>query len=609
MPITRRALLPYALFPLLGAALPACLLGEAGGDAPGDAPALPDPFAGDARLERKVLVSCEGLPVSELLALISEKTQIPLSASREHAQDKLLVFGPARPLRDVLADLAALLGAVWEKRKTDTGYTLARSIRTRNREERLQRDTTGRMLEHMDAQVKALSETPEQLARRPPQDRIRQRLADPGGRLGTHFFALLTRAQKEKLFKEGRLSFPFSALSEGQKDSLRKAFRGIVAEEERFAQEQRAKGFGVPVSRMEDLERGRLRFQLTQGGATSLLLVLNRSPKGALFLSFFDPRGRWLAPARGNPYTAEPVPEGSPLPPPRAVGEAARGDKSWPQRLRALSEAAGVPVLADFYRSRPVTAVLTEPTGASPAVSAPDAGSALDALCRPAGYLWWARGDTLLLRKRDWYNQRQYEVPERWLREVSRGLRARDGLPTVRDVLRVGELTQRQVAGLNAMGGGAGFYGDEYRLAGLSELLAAVQAASSGGRADEPVHTGPISREVERHKTLVLRPAGAGEQALLRAFLARQSDQDDTAGETGLRVLLVANGPEAPAAPRAPEEGASGAAGYRSVRVLAIWEGEEAHRAKRPSHNVYPVLLPFWLPDERADKIHVELAP
>lgn len=42
-----------------------------------------NPLAGDSRLDRKVTLRAEGLPVSELLGLLSQKTGIGLSVEQD----------------------------------------------------------------------------------------------------------------------------------------------------------------------------------------------------------------------------------------------------------------------------------------------------------------------------------------------------------------------------------------------------------------------------------------------------------------------------------------------------------------------------------------------
>ena len=109
-------------------------------------------------------------------------------------------------------------------------------------------------------------------------------------------------------------------------------------------------------------------------------------------------------------------------------------------------------VMADYYRGRPVVKPWDDPgiyrgwsiaerreDPATPPTNA--SAAALDTLCEPDGYLWWVRGKSLLLRRRDWYRQRLYEVPDRWMAAMVERLKAQKGVPTYGDVLRVLELT------------------------------------------------------------------------------------------------------------------------------------------------------------------------
>src|SRR5205823_3062379 len=109
-------------------------------------PAAPvkDALAGDARLAQMVRVSVEGLPVSDLLAKLAAKTGVALAAEPDIGDDKLIVFGPARPLRELLADLAALFNDRWESKRTVSGavrYRLFRSAAARQLEATFTRRT------------------------------------------------------------------------------------------------------------------------------------------------------------------------------------------------------------------------------------------------------------------------------------------------------------------------------------------------------------------------------------------------------------------------------------------------------------------------------------
>ena len=128
-------------------------------------------------------------------------------------------------------------------------------------------------------------------------------------------------------------------------------------------------------------------------------------------------------------------------------------------------------VLADFYRCSPVNLVPKEATEPAPAASDRPEVPALDRFCWKEGYLWWTRpGGTLLFRKRDWFEQQRYEVPDRWLVEAVARMKAQKHVPKVADFLRARELTARQILGLNGMNVGDGFSYSEFETAGAPEL-------------------------------------------------------------------------------------------------------------------------------------------
>src|ERR1051326_5767605 len=72
-----------------------------------------DPLGAEPKLDRKITVAAEGIPVGELLAAISRKTGLALRADPAVADDKVIVFGPQRTLRAVLTDIGALYNDSW----------------------------------------------------------------------------------------------------------------------------------------------------------------------------------------------------------------------------------------------------------------------------------------------------------------------------------------------------------------------------------------------------------------------------------------------------------------------------------------------------------------
>jgi hypothetical protein len=579
-----------------------------------------DPFRGDSRLLQKVAVRAEGLSLDDLFILLSRKTGIELSASRDTGEEKVLLFGPARPLRELLADLAALLNDRWE-RKTTTGggtrYVLARDLRARQYEARLVHATVERLMAKLDEQVRALAETPEQLARRPEHDPIRVFLSeDAMGRVGTIFYAALSRAQREALFARRRLDIPFAALSPEQQEPLRKAFaERIAAEQEFFKQNpELLAGRPVPVRKPEELEKGTLRFRVQPtGGFVSVGINMGRLPMLAQVtvdeagrtaystsgwpITLLDSRTGWLLPPHGNPYTRAPVPGDASLPavgypPERSEGRVpARGaaaEKAWPDRLRRLAEASGAAVMADYYRGKPLA---RPPDAADPTRPADAPTAALDALCQRDGYLWWMRGKTLLLRKRDWYQQRLYEVSDRWMLALIERLKIQSGIPSYADVARVLELTTDQIVDLNSLQGGS--YVDEPELlAGLPELLAIVNASPKG--LTTPLTTGSPTAEGLERSTLTYRVLTPRQRALLPAFLEAQDPPLPEAEVMAFsaRLFCPSDKPQ------------SNGTGYLSVPVRVEWSFGEAS-----SRRHFTLFLPASLPDDRRGRTRIEVVP
>ena len=113
----------------------------------------------------------------------------------------------------------------------------------------------------------------------------------------------------------------------------------------------------------------------------------------------------------------------------------------------------------------------------------------MDALCRHEGYLWWTRADgTLLFRKRDWYEQRQYEVPDRWLSETAQRIKAQNNVPTLADFLRVRDLTARQILGMNSLHIGPNYSYSEVETAGTRELLGFLERQLR----NRPIYSKPL---------------------------------------------------------------------------------------------------------------------
>jgi beta-lactamase regulating signal transducer with metallopeptidase domain len=456
----------------------------------------------DARLSRKVSISAEGLPVRDLLALLSQKTGVLFKAEDYVADDKVIVFTPARPLHDTLADIAALFDDTWLPRKTqnDTNYfLLVRNRPAKDYEDGLSQDRNRKMLAQLDAQVRALEETPQEMERRPAADPIRMALSSPAGRLGTSVFALLNEEQRTQLMENWRTQISVTRLSPEQKKALEPLFFG-----DRFKPEAND-GFVLDQIPREEMDKHEMRFNLM--GSNGELSVYMTAPIGFnMEVTKFSAAAKFLLPPHGNPYTGKAVRSSTDVPASQAITSSQ--DASWVDRLHSLATKTGVPVIADFYRSKPIHAADGESD-----ISKDPAFQALDAFSRPEGYAWWTRGKSLLLRKRDWYNQRLYEVPDRWVEAVGKRVSAHKDAPTYADVLSLSDLSMDQIIGLQES---LGRHTNRDLLSGLPDMLASL--GSCAVDKNTPLYKGVLSGDTVLQKSVRPNFDDAQQMTLLNNF-------------------------------------------------------------------------------------------
>jgi hypothetical protein len=546
----------------------------------------PDPFADDERVAQKVSVTTEGLAVGDLLARIAEKTGVALAATTETRDDKVIVFGPARPLREVLADLAALFNDRWERKEGKDGvvrYTLTRTIRARQQEAELVQQRLERQEARLQEGVRALRETPAVFNRRPKDDLIRRLLADPDNRLGFAFYGLLSPRQRQTLFTRRRLMIPFEALTAAQKAPARQIIARRLVEHQKTVAKLKEEGFESANPSVAEMERGVLQFRISPGGVCQLWLT--RPGYGTSLAMLADWDMSWTLPAHGNPYNREPVPADASLPDAEKT-RAATAEPLWPDRLRRLATATGISVMSDLYRSSPVT-----PAPADGRTSPGRQVVALDELCRAPGYLWWTRGKTLLLRKRDWFLQNQREVPDGWALALAERLKAHGGRPTRGDLLTLRELTTAQIAGLASHC--ERWASDEIELLGLPELLAMMADSPTGQ--ETALHAGMLTPTVLPRITLARSQLTPRQRAQIPAFLTAAEPVLSAEEVRDFRIMTYCSRD----VPETSERGVR----YWQVMVQyhlngTGWSGDGGS---------YRLLLPMSLPDDRREKTSIEV--
>jgi beta-lactamase regulating signal transducer with metallopeptidase domain len=560
----------------LGVMIPATLLISASA-APGE-----DAWKSDTRLDQRVKISAEGISLGELLPLISQKTGVSLTANRYTADDKVILLGPARPLRDVLADIAALFNDLWDPEQGNDGklqYVLIRDLKTRQYEERLGQEGDRRLLAQLEEQVKALRETPSELERRLETDPIRS-LSHADVRTATRLYALLDPQQKRTLIERWQIRFPVSSIPSDLKAKLEPLFFG-----EKLSPAKN-NGFQITEIPREKMDTADIGFGIMGHWSTGLYQVFMQAPTGfTMPITDFNAATKFVFPPHGNPYTGDKIAARSPLPDPAQVKEATA--KEWPDRLKQLAEKTGLAVVSDYYRSKPIIVAAQGDERIDPNTPL----GSLDAFCQPQGYLWWPRGKTLVLKKRDWYNQRLYEVPDRWVTGLVERMKTQGGLPTYADLFGLLELSTSQLVGL---ADGAGGSADRRLLAGLREMLAA--AAAAPGDKKRPVYTGVTYASHAHTNAVHPNMADPRHRALVAQFLAA-FHRKMILTEREIESIGLMFYCEKPNARRD---------GMKNLRLSAhIVTGDEGNATM---HAGYLLTLPVSLPDDRRDRTLVEPA-
>lgn len=472
----------------------------------GIAPAAPEKpsggpllLASEPRLSARLTVAAPGVTLRDLIPRFAEVTGIRLTLAPKLGDEKVVLFGPARPAGETLEDLAALLDLRWERTdpRGTPGYRLTRPPEAVRRARLLEAEVARRAQARVDAHAAALSETPEQLKQRPERDYTRVLLEDPEWRPATQFYALLNDRQKAELFTRKQLLFPLASLSPMLQAPLREVYLRRVKQEEEFfnspegleALRKAGPGGGAIRHRPEDLERNAFRLQALRAdgylsvgmnlgsGPTVSSVTLSEEGKPVLAVNgwpvtLVDTQELWVLPAHGSPYG--PAPEDPAIREQFGTAiEKLKPSKEWIEQLRALAEAARKPVLADYFRG----ALVNRPPAASPAGAEATPGEQrLDRFCANAQYLWWTRGSSLLLRKRDWITESEYEVPESWLRRMTERLASRAGAVRTPDVALAAELTAAQADGLTALAQGGYVHDSSDR--GAIQAVLSLAAAS-----------------------------------------------------------------------------------------------------------------------------------
>ena len=448
------------------------------------APTGPEPgalaaaFHGDRRLDATVDAAAKNQPLGDWLKSLAGTLNVPLTAGRSAADEKVTLFLKRRPAGEVLTLVARHLEFEWTENKG--GYTLVETPEHRRRLEE-QRAAEWRALQRWMERLSKLADVPgEQLSARqrevdgaladPALAPERRRTLDEERRLLADWFRhyravpvavglyrSLTPVQLQRLRTEGflRLSSAYGTLSP----------RGVALTHAALASPSDAAPSDVAphadlTLRLEELARDtgrpngarqlRLYVELLAvrpNRSTSMLNWRVRSPA-------VDDEPRKSVEVVADPDLKRPVeltlrPTTAPL----AVdvaGIAAYTLAQWKPAVtladvsEALHRSTGLEVVADaFTRARLDPALLTRQT---------TVGELLDLLARELDYTWSKQGRVLFLRSRARGYDRAAEVPDRVLRPLLARW-ATAPAPTVDDLAGLAAaLTDSQCQGLSDSG-------------------------------------------------------------------------------------------------------------------------------------------------------------
>jgi len=558
------------------------------------APEVPEGLVGSPAFAKKVKVTCPGLAVGDLLAQLSVKTGVQLRADKAIADDKVLLFCPARPLKDTLNDLAALFHDVWHHIRTVDGedrYILLRTRQATEYEQSLSRATYAQLMAKLDEQVKALAETPDQMAKRSEDDPIRKSLADPGNRAATQVYAALSPNQRAALFDKRVMNFSAADIGPQLAEPVGNLYKMSAERVARFS-----RGDTQPGENPQDYSKRGLQFALHNcgGKVTPSIYAYGKFSMIGFLFADVQTSSIWAVGPHGDPYSKAPLPRTAVLPSVEKT-QKAQTEPTWIDQLQKLAESTNTVVLADFYRCNNVNLVPKDaPEPAMDTRERPEV-VALDRLCWKAGYLWWTRpSGALLFRKRDWFEQQRYEVPDRWLIESVNRMKAQKHVPRVGDLFRARELTARQILGLNGIGAGDGFSYSEFETFGTPEMADFLSRELTS----RPVPAGqpPIADRVLESGRMFEKAYFNQDRAALasnQAFITFLNAQSTPTNVSDIKLFQADIYTE--------DRGHGPGDGWKDASIVVNWKFGPL-LDKRMN-----ICLPFELPNDRRDKVKIEI--
>jgi hypothetical protein len=409
-------------------------------------------FTDDSRLSQRVSITAWAEPLEDVLAQLSRETGVTLAFEGHDLGDQRVnVLLKEQPLERVQALLAETLDLYWRRdRKAPVyRYVLFQDVRSRKQEKEILSRARERFEEGVRRMVDSLKLKPEEIEKLRPLHRWwANHLVDPGRRRAIDLLGRLAPGRWERLITTGRIEIPYDQLTPALQDLVRQYV--AVANEGRDRRDQER---GTPGQHhIGDVTRsgGRVRITVFGGvppgpdssidvgvtpaegkpGGHGTSLGYTDAEQHLLQEEFLPPR---FEKARHNPSEEQG---------PRVTVTWKEKPLRWETVLRSVAKAADCQVVSDSYLYYWWERNMDLPEAT--ALRDLPLSAVLDRVSTAFFYAWRRAGDVYLFRQRNWFLEKQHNIPERDLRHWHAHLEAR-GRMALDDLAELALLSDRQI--------------------------------------------------------------------------------------------------------------------------------------------------------------------
>jgi hypothetical protein len=410
-------------------------------------------FDEDARLSPLIRLEIRHQPLDDALRLISEQTHVTLSAEGKAADLRVTAFVSEQPARSVLLRLSLLLHLTWRRagEGEKSKYTLYMSEKDQSAVEAAK----AAEWEAFRANIRRLIRAALQpgAASSDPRDRAAQGIvSNRTGRAAGLVLAGFPEAVLDQALRGEVVRVPFARLSPGQQEALR-GYQATLHAELTTLEDQASQG-------VSEEDRGRILLTpprdpepVEQGGVE--LKVDRRMGDGQnaqLAITLLGSGGRGVGIRLGIiPSASLTIDEQLRIPRHFETRQCAKplttalklpaANLPWEEALARFARDNHLSILSDAF-DRESIAPSIHPTIWAPGAAVP-AEQILDRLCLPYDTTWNASEPVLLFRQRDWYLERERQIPERLARRW-RKMAREQGLYPFDELARMATLNEAQ---------------------------------------------------------------------------------------------------------------------------------------------------------------------